>query len=187
MRWKCRRWTRASLSPWTCAECSTAPVIKDIFMPLRTVSSHVKKQGVTQTLWDASMRTSLPLCRVKDLDFFSVLRWRGHFRRGPWEDTGDGRTVESWVKWKGQMQVAAFRSSFAASFISPCSRDYGCQVVLGSQNGGRPARGTLSVFHHSLVPILSLKRETIGVFTFIILPLIPFDLPGLLLALCKEG
>lgn len=41
MRWKCRCRTRASQSPWTCTARSLAPVIKDIFMPLKTFSSNV--------------------------------------------------------------------------------------------------------------------------------------------------
>jgi len=41
VRWKCRCRTRASPSPWTCAARSWAPVIKDIFMPLKTFSSNV--------------------------------------------------------------------------------------------------------------------------------------------------
>ena len=38
---KCRCRTRASRSPWTCTARSLAPVIKDIFMPLKTFSSNV--------------------------------------------------------------------------------------------------------------------------------------------------
>lgn len=47
--------------------------------------------------------------------------------------------------------------------------------------------GTLSGFHPSFVPVLSLKRETVGVFMAINLLLVPFDLHGMQLALCKVG
>lgn len=45
----------------------------------------------------------------------------------------------------------------------------------------------LSGFQRSFVPVLSLKRETIGVFMAISLLLVPFDLQGMLLAHCKVG
>lgn len=60
----------------------------------------------------------------------------GSFRRGHCGDSEEGGSVESWAKWKGQLHVSPFRSSFSASLTWLCIQNDGCQVVLGSYNPG---------------------------------------------------
>ena len=116
MRWKCRCRTRASPSPWTCAAHSWAPVIKDIFMPLKTFSSNVT--NALSVKRPEQPRWGLPSPRLLS---WSFQRDEGALLGGVKEGLGNEGNAGHRAEWKApSMRLLSNRSCLVLdSFVQP--------------------------------------------------------------------
>lgn len=129
MRWKCRCRTRAS--PWTYTARSLVPVIKDIFMPLKTFSSNVTNampvKCSEQPLW------GLPSPQLRLLILSECCGGGRPLLGGGIESLRDCGNAGFWTKWKEPKCVS---SRILSSFLTVVQPQSCCLMVLGGRSWG---------------------------------------------------